>query len=67
MKTISLTLTLSIATLAAAQEPEQLFNLRNAYLLKSKDMINSIKPFESLALVKTFDEIPVFGGSEFRH
>ena len=42
-----------------------LFNLRNHHLLK-KESDSQIKPAEALALVTTFDEIPVFGGAEFR-
>ena len=64
MKTIALTLTLATAS-TLAKESSQLFNLRNHHLLRSaNDALN--QPFETLAHVKTFDEIPVFGGSEFR-
>ena len=67
MKTISLTLCLSVATTqAAAAEKSQLFNLRNHHQLASIETTDTLRPIESLALVNTFDEIPVFGGVEFR-
>ena len=61
----TITLTLVLATSVSAHESKMLFNLRNHHLLK-KESDSQIKPAEALALVKTFDEIPVFGGAEFR-
>ena len=61
----TITLTLVLATQVIAQEPQMLFDLRNHHLL-NKENEAQIKPYETLAHVKTFDEIPVFGGAEFR-
>ena len=67
MKNISLTLCLSIAAQAAPSvEKSQLFNLRNHHKLASIETTDTLRPIETLARVNTFDEIPVFGGVEFR-
>ena len=50
------------ATLAASQFT-QLLNLRNHHLLNNQDKITKL---ESITLIETFDEVPVFGGEEFR-
>ncbi len=55
---------LALASSVSA-ESSMLFNLRNHHLLKTASEA-IIKPFETLVHVKTFDEIPVFGGPEFR-
>ena len=39
-----------------------LLNLRNHKLLGEK----KITPFETLAYIETFDEVPIFGGEELR-
>ncbi len=62
MKTVSFALALSIASTARATE---LFELKNSSRLQSfKDKIH--KQIETLVHVKTFDEIPIFGGKEYR-
>ena len=42
----------------------ELMNLKNIKL--SKITRDIIKPFESLVHIQTFDEIPVFGGKDYR-
>ena len=61
----TITLTLVLAASVSAQEPSMLFNLRNHHLLNNESE-SQINLSETLAHVKTFDEIPVFGGVEFR-
>ena len=61
----TITLTLSLASSAVAAESQMLFNLRNHHLL-NKEKESQLKQTETLAHVQTFDEIPVFGGAEFR-
>ena len=50
------------ATLVAS-EASALLNLRNHHLLSTEEKIT---PFESIAFIATFDEVPVFGGEELR-
>ena len=42
-----------------------LMNLRNHYLLNS-DQQQQLTPFESVAHVQTFEEVPIYGGAELR-
>lgn len=58
MKTTTL---LFAATVAA--KPKSLLNLRNHSLLSSNTVVS---PLESIALVETFEDVPVFGGYELR-
>ena len=58
MKNIILMTTTTILSLQASA----LLNLRNHKLLGEK----KITPFETLAYIETFDEVPIFGGEELR-
>ena len=58
MKNIILMTTTTTICLQASA----LLNLRNHKLLGEK----KITPFETLAYIETFDEVPIFGGEELR-
>ena len=58
MKNIILMTTTTTLSLQASA----LLNLRNHKLLGEK----KITPFETLAYIETFDEVPIFGGEELR-
>ena len=62
MKTVSLVLILSLADTARSNELLQLTNSGRLRTFKNKIH----KSIESLVHVKTFDEIPIFGGNEYR-
>lgn len=59
MKTTAL-LTVSVALTG---EASALLGLRGHHLLSNEEIIT---PFESIAFIETFDEIPIFGGEELR-
>ena len=62
MKTASIAFVLTLANTVRATE---LLELKNSSRLQSfKDKIH--KQIETLVHVKTFDEIPIFGGKEYR-
>lgn len=54
---------LTAAAVIMTTESNALLNLRDHHLLSTEDKIT---PFESLAFLEEFDEIPVFGGLELR-
>ncbi len=53
---------LMTATTALSSQASALLNLRNHKMLGEK----KITPFETLAFIETFDEVPIFGGEELR-
>ncbi len=53
---------LMTATTALCSQASALLNLRNHKMLGEK----KIMPFETLAFIETFDEVPIFGGEELR-
>lgn len=54
---------LTVATALAAGEANALLNLKDHHLLSTEEKIT---PFESIAYIDTYDEVPVFGGLELR-
>ena len=59
MKSIILPTTLALASNSA----NAVLGLRNYHLLSGEDKIT---PFESIAYIETYDEVPIFGGQELR-
>lgn len=57
------TTVLLTASAVLAAESQAVLGLKNHHLLSSEDKIT---PFESIAYIETFDEIPIFGGEELR-
>ena len=51
------------APILAVSQASMLFELSEHHLLKSQEQLT---PFESIAFIQTFDEVPIFGGAELR-
>ena len=51
------------APILAVSQASMLFELSDHHLLNSEEQLT---PFESIAYIQTFDEVPIFGGAELR-
>ena len=64
MKSAALLLVVTPLSVSATHVPKRLLNLHGHEFLSSAK--EAISPFESLAFIATFEEIPIYGGHELR-